>query len=258
MFNIIFTKLRKIGCQFWQEGGSMLGSVLGDILSKRVKELAHERGLTIELLAEKSNLPTQTVRNVWYGKTPDPHASTVMQLADALGVGMNCLMGKCQHTPEEKSILRNYRACGPHGKAIIQLIARYEAGAVKSERDSLGRHRIPCMVPHGDIRKGIIYDTCETVEFETATKEAYIAMQMTNNDLAPKYCKDDIILFENRFPINGEYAAFFRGDRAYIRKFIEEDGHYRLKCLHQQGEDIVLKRMDEIQYIGTCCGVVRT
>ncbi len=230
----------------------------GQTISKRLQEILIELGWSKETLAEKSGLPYETIKNIYYGRTPDPKVSTVLAIAEATGHSMNCLMGKCPHTPKEKAILRNYRSCGRHGKDIIELIAKYEAGAVKSDRDALGKHIIPCMIPHGDIRKGIIYDTCETIEIETSMPDAYIGLQMTNNDLAPKYCKGDIILLENRFPQHGEYAAFFRGDRAYIRKFMEEDGLYRLKCLHQQGEDIILKRMDEIQYIGTCCGVVRT
>ena len=113
------------------------------------------------------------------------------------------------------------------------------------------------MLPRGDIYKGILYDACETIEIETSVADAYLAIQMTSNDLAPKYCKDDIILFENRFPRHEECAAFLRGDRAYIRRFIEENGQYRLKCLHNRDEDIVVKRMDEVEYIGTCCGVIR-
>lgn len=229
----------------------------GQIISKRLQEILIELGWTKETLADKSGLPLETIRNIYYGKTPDPKVSTVLAIAEATGHSMNCLMGKCPHTPVEKAILRNYRSCGPHGKAIIELIAKYEAGSVKSEREAFDKHMIPCLLPHGDIHKGIIYDTCETVEIETSTPEAYIAIQMTSNDLAPKFCKGDVILLENRFPANGEYSAFFRGDRVYIRKFIEEDGHYRLKCLHNHDTDIILRRMDEVQYVGTCCGVVR-
>jgi len=229
----------------------------GQIISKRLHEILDELGWTKETLADKSGLPLETIRNIYYGKTPDPKVSTVLAIAEATGHSMNCLMGKCPHTPAEKVILRNYRSCGPHGKAIIELIAKYEAGSVKSEREAFDKHMIPCLLPHGDIHKGIIYDTCETVEIETSTPEAYIAIQMTSNDLAPKFCKGDVILLENRFPANGEYSAFFRGDRVYIRKFIEEDKQYRLKCLHNHDTDIILKRMDEVQYVGTCCGVVR-
>ena len=153
--------------------------------------------------------------------------------------------------------MRNYRECGQHGKSVIELIAKYEAGAIKNQRNSLDKHMIPCLVSKGDIRKGIIYENCETTEIETTVREAYVAIEMTSNDLSPKFCKGDFILFENRFPNDGEYAAFFREGRAYIRKFIEEEKQYRLKCLHSYGEDIVVKRMDEIDYIGTCIGAVR-
>lgn len=229
----------------------------GQILSNRLKEILCELEWSKETLADKSGLPLETIRNIYYGKTQDPKISTVMLISEATGYNINCLMGKCAHTTQEKMLLKNYRSCGAHGKSIIDLIAKYEAGAAKSERESIDRHKVPCLVPHGDIHAGIIFDTCETIEVDTDKKEAYCAIMLTNNDLAPKFCKDDVILFENKFPKNGEYAAFFQGDRAYVRKFIEENGYYRLKCLHQQGEDIILKRMDEIQYIGICCGVIR-
>ena len=71
------------------------------------------------------------------------------------------------------------------------------------------------------------------------------------------FCKDDIVLLANRFPLNGEYAFFYIGDRAHLRKFVEEDGLYKLQCIHNIGEEFVMKRM-ELEYIGTYCGVVRT
>jgi SOS-response transcriptional repressor LexA len=103
----------------------------------------------------------------------------------------------------------------------------------------------------------MVYDLCDTIEIDTNSHDAYIAIQMTNNDFAPVYCKGDIILFENRFPQHAEYAAFLIADRIYLRKYLEEGKTYRLQCLHKHGEDIVLKRMDEADYIGTIIGVVR-
>lgn len=228
------------------------------MLRQRFVTLLAERNWSLEYFSEVSGVPIETAKNLKSGKTTNPRLDTLEKMADAFGLSINCLIGKCPHTPEEKALLRSYRICGSRGRSIIQLIARYEATTAKNDRESPDKHKIPCLIPNGDIRKGIIYDTCETVEMETSVPEAFVAIKMTNNDLVPMYCKGDILLFENRFPSNGEYAAFYKTDRAYIRKFMEEDKQYRLKCLHSQGEDIVLKRMDEIEYIGTCCGVIRS
>lgn len=227
------------------------------ILSERLRKILGEKKISIQEFAEMCDLPIETVRNIYYGKSADPKVSTIFKMADALNMSMNCLLGKCSHTAAERLLLQNYRECGRHGKSIIELIARYEASAIKSEREGINRHKIPCLIPQGDIRKGILYDACETVEIETSFVDAYIGIQMTNNDLSPIYCKDDILLFEDRFPHNGEMAAFLKSDRVYIRKFFEEGKQYRLKCLHHYGEDLILKRMDEVEYIGTIIGAHR-
>lgn len=227
------------------------------MLGGRLRDLLAERNLSIAEFAEMCDLPVETVKNVYYGRTNDPKLSTVVKMAEHLEMSINCLIGKCPHTSAEKMIINNYRACGKHGKSIIELVAKYEAGSIKADRESIGKHKIPGIIPHGDVRNGIVYETCESIEIETSVKEAYFAIQMTNNDFAPKFCKGDILLFENRFPHNEEKAAFFKGDRIYIRKFLEEGNQYRLKCLHAYGEDIILKRMDGMEYIGVCVGVVR-
>lgn len=227
------------------------------IFSERMKREMDIRGWTKEYVAVASELPLETIRSIYYGKTKDLKLTTALKIADVFGLSVNCMVGKCPHTTPERTLIHNYRSCGKHGKSIIEQIAKYEASAVKIEREGKGKHKIPCIVPHGDVHKGIIYELCETVEIETSVDAAYIAIQMTNNVFAPVYCKGDILLFENRFPDQGEKAAFYNKDRIYIRKFLEEDGRYRLKCLHQYDDDIVVKRMDDIEYIGTCIGVIR-
>lgn len=227
------------------------------MIGERLRKELNERNWSVQEFAEMCDLPVDTIKNIYYGKSVDPKLSTAYKIAEALHLSINCLMGKCPHTSSERALIHNYRACGKHGKSIVELIARYEASAVKIERDARGKHKIPCLYPQGDIHKGIIYDLCETNDIETAIADAYIGIQMNNNDLAPVFCKGDILLFENRFPRHGEVASFYKADRVYIRKFLEEDKHYRLKCLHNQDEDIVLRRMDEIDYIGTVVGVIR-
>lgn len=226
-------------------------------LTERFRGLVDTSGMSLQEVADKSSVPFETVRNIYYGKVTDPKVSTVMKLANLFHLSVNCLMGQCTHTREEKAMLQYYRQCGTHGKSVIELVAKYEAVSAKAERESVDKHKIPCLFPRGEIRKGIVYDLCETKDIEVCTKDAFVAIQMTDNDLAPVFCRGDIILFEDRFPENGEIAAFFKTDRVYVRKFIEENGKYILKSLYPQGDDIILKRMNEMEYIGTCIGVVR-
>lgn len=230
------------------------------MLSKRLKEILNERKISLTDFAEMcemQGLPVDTVRNVYYGKTVDPKISTVMVMSKVLNMTVNCLMGQCSHSMEERHLLQHFRTCGNHGKSLILLTAKYEALSAKDEREAQGKHMIPCLIPHGDIHQGIIYDTCEIVEMYTSNKEAYTAIKLTNNDLIPIYCKGDVMLIANRFPKHKEYGVFYKEGKAYIRQYIEEDGLYRLKCLHNMGEDMVYTRMDSIEYIGTCCDIVR-
>lgn len=226
-------------------------------LTKRLRELMRERGWGIDDVATASGQSYETIRNLYYGKTANPRIETLLKVADVFGISVNCLMGKCQHTPEERALLQYYRSSGNHGKALILLTAKYEALTAKEEREGKDRHSIPCLTPKGNIRDGIIYDEATTEEMHTTNLEAYVGIKMTTNDLVPAYCKGDVILIANRFPRHNEYGVFYKNGRAYIRQYLEEDGQYRLKCLHNYAEDIICKRMDEIDYIGTCCGVIR-
>jgi transcriptional regulator with XRE-family HTH domain len=228
------------------------------MLGERIGIILKERGISLAEFAEMCDLPFETVKNVRYGKTTDPKVSTMDKMATALNMSINCLLGKCPHTPEERAIIENYRKCGKHGRSIISTIARYEASAMRDLREASGKHLIPCVVPHGEIKKGIVYELCETFDIEIMDDNADIAIEMNTNDLAPIYCKGDRLLFEERFPQNGEVGAFFCGDRIFIRRYCEEGNQYRWGRLHKQAEDIIVKRMDEVNYLGTCIGVVRT
>lgn len=234
-----------------------MGEDLGNILQKRMRELMLERGWDLDDVKDRSPLSDNTIENIYYAKSTDPRASTVIALSELFDVTVNCLLGKCPHTTQEKILLRQYRSCGSHGKSVIELIAKYEATAAKAEREAFGKHSIPCVIPQGNIRGGIVYDECETVEIMTSVQDAYVGIKMPTNELAPIYCKGDTLLLENRFPSHGEYAVFFKEKRVYIRQYLEEGKQYRLRSIHDENRDMILNRMDQIDYIGTCIGVVR-
>lgn len=229
-----------------------------NIISSTIQKLLDTHDMTVQELSDKSGISYETLKNIIYNQSLNPRTSTMMAIGKVFGVSINYLLGEPFISSEEASLVEYYRRCGKHGKSIIELTAKYEATAARSERNAKGKHSIRCIIPKGNIRKGIIYDINEFIEIKTVIDEAYIAITIPSNDLSHHgFCKHDRILFEKRFPDNGEIVAYIVTDRIYIRKFIEENGRYIMKCLHHHGEDMIFKRMDEIVLVGTCCGVIR-
>ena len=240
------------------------------MFSDKIRELMIERDISLTDLAELSGVPFETLRNIYYREVKDPKVSTVFQLASALEVTVEYLLKDMSTTEEEaensegqegieEELLENYRECGNHGKAIIRLVARLECKAARKERLNLRKmkHRIPCFIPVGRIGDGIDYNSCTVEDEYTMIKKDYLAIQITNNNFAPAYCKGDRILLENRFPELGECAVFTDGMKAYFRYFKMEGEMYCLKCLNGRGKDMLLRRMDEVDCLGTCISVIR-
>jgi len=228
------------------------------MISGTILRLMDAHDISLKELSERSGKSSETLKNIIYDKVENPGVLTLHAIAKVFGVSINYLLGEPFITPEESALIEYYRRCGKHGKSIVELTAKYEATSARNERNTKGKHKIRCIIPNGNIRKGIIYDINEKMEIETIIDEAYMAIMITTNDLSHHgFCKHDRILFEKRFPDNGEIVAYIVTDRIYIRKFIEENGKYIMKCLHHHGEDMIFKRMDEIVLVGTCCGVIR-
>ena len=188
------------------------------MLSERLRGILAFRDLTKEELAEMCDLPVETIKNIYYGKTPDPKVSTVMKISNALQISVNSLMGNEECVDEEKTLLQYFRLSGTHGKSLILLTAKYEALTAKEEREMEGKHLIPCLIPKGDLEDGLVYDSCEVVEIYTTDPNAYTAIKVLTNDLVPVYCTGDVILISNRFPKEGECGVFYSNGKAYIRK----------------------------------------
>ena len=227
------------------------------MIGQQIRKIAARRNLSIQQLSEMSGIPLETMRNLYYGRVEDPKVSTMLRLSKALDLSVNYLMGDIIFSDDERKLVHLYRKCGNHGKSVMQLIGRYESQATKKEREAFGKRRINCLVPVGHIYDGARYSTCDIYEVYTDNKNAYMAVQLVNNCFAPVYCYGDKVLLENRYPRSGERAIFVQDDVVYLRQYIENDGKYILRCLNGHGDDFVFKRMDTMQCLGTCIGVVR-
>ncbi len=226
------------------------------MLSSVIKEILREKNISLQELADMADVPFETMRNIYYGKVTDPKVSTLMNISRVTQVSVNYLMGESLYSTDEKTLIKNYRKCGVHGKSIIRLVARYEANTARSERENKEKHKIPCLLPV-KVKDGFIYDSNEVLELETTDKDAYVAIQITSHSYAPAYCKGDCILIADRFPEPGERGVFVKDGKGYIRQFIENPDSYVLKSVNGREAALVFRRLEGVDCIGTCIGVVR-
>ena len=229
-----------------------------DMLGTRLREIMYEHGCNIQQLAEMTDLPLETIRNIYYDKVKDPKVSTVMAISKVFHIPVNYLMGESINTKQEDALIRNFRKCSRHGKSAIMMVAKYEADISVAER---GNHfdlrRIPCLLPTGNVMNGIKYSETELVDAFTDNTEAYLAIDMISNNLAPAFCKGDKVLIADRFPEHGEKAFFYKDGVILCRKYVEANGKYILQSLTGRSPSFEFKRMDEIECVGTCIGVIR-
>lgn len=228
------------------------------MIKKELQYLLEKYNMTYQELAEKADVPLETMRNLYYGRVNNPKISTLLSISRVLRVSVNRLMGERLYTQEEENLIMDYRQCGSHGKSIIEFTANYARRLTKSERESINKFTIPCIIPLGSFCDGLNYDNTIREEVLTDNKDAYIAMEIGSNIFVPTYCKSDKILISDRFPEHKEIGVFVINNKIYVRMLIENEKSYVLKTINGRGEDFRIHRPDEILCMGTCVGVIRS
>ena len=228
------------------------------MLSNRLKDILNEKKISLEYYAQLSGVPMETLRNIYYGRTTNPNIKTVMAMAEALDMTINTLLGvENANNNDERKLLNYYRNCGKHGKNVILNIAKYESNLVKENTETVKQFKIPCFKSEGDVFRGQLYDSDNPYEIYTRKKEAYLAFETMVNDAAPTYCKGDIVLIENKFPCSGEHGIFVKDEKIFIKIFLEMKDGYCLNPIHRIGNEIHLKKLENIECLGTVCGIIR-
>lgn len=94
-----------------------------------IEELNEERkrqGLSVEELAEKSNLPKSTVEKVIFGVTKDPRKSTIDAIKRALGLSEEGYRDTLpfEVTPMEEELVRTFRTLSEEDKQLLFILMK--------------------------------------------------------------------------------------------------------------------------------------
>jgi transcriptional regulator with XRE-family HTH domain len=71
-----------------------LDIVSGKIVSKNLKKLRQQAGLSQDQMARKAGMPYSTYLKIEYGTVPNPSIQKVFNIAEALGVSLDELVGR--------------------------------------------------------------------------------------------------------------------------------------------------------------------
>lgn len=228
--------------------------MIGDNI-KRCMEL---KDMSVNELAEKADVPVETIRSLIYGKSDNPKINTLIALKRALDVSLCELLGEI--TEGEQAVLDNYRKCSKHGKQIVQLMAEKHALAAVSEKAGVKRE-IPCYIPVSHLDDGIEDSTSNIIYIETVNEDAFAAYKiMTNNFINYGFYDGDVILVAKKTLQFGDKAVFSTGRRAYFRIFEKSDKpgyRFKLRAMNIQGEDFYVNEFGNgFMFIGVIVDVI--
>ncbi len=68
--------------------------VSSKVLSKNIKKLREQAGLSQDQMARKAGIPYSTYLKIENGVTPNPSIQTVLSIAEALDISLDKLVGR--------------------------------------------------------------------------------------------------------------------------------------------------------------------
>lgn len=226
------------------------------MITDNLQKLLSENNLTLEQLSSLSQVPLETIRNILYKRALNPRIDTIVAIARALNVSVEELIMDTQDSDISR-LLSRYCQCNPHGKQLLNLIAEIESDMSCRKKRTSDINQIPCIEVHTAYADAIPYQACSFKAVSAASSQAFLALKMPDNRYAPVMCADDILLFENRFPNDGETALFYYEGMLYLRYLRQYEDGYVLAGLCGRSPDIRIVRMDQYLLIGTYIGISR-
>ncbi len=230
------------------------------MISKRLRTILDTQNITMEMLSLQSGVPLETIRNLFYHKAENPRLKTVLALSRALGVTVESLLSVEQNAddPEDKLLLYHYHQASSHGQHLIRFIASMEADLIHNKNHLPDTHTIPYFYPTNAASDDSFYTTCDVRCLDVSCPEAFAAIRIPNNQNAPEYWKDDILLLANRFPNPGEHTVFYYNSQVHLRKFqLSSSNEYLFTSIYERTPPICISRSDKWLLMGTCIGILR-
>ena len=95
-----------------------------NIVRSRLSILLEITGWGLQELANRSNLPYDTVKSIYYGRIENPRIETLIAIVDAFGISLDYLVGRLDYAEHELKHLTILGTLDTDTKEIIELIVK--------------------------------------------------------------------------------------------------------------------------------------
>ena len=223
------------------------------IIKNNLQRVMIALNITLTELIHKCDIPAETIKNIYYGKTDNPRLETLIAICDAIDISIDYLVDRKHYEKDEIELLKHYKIASSHGKAFIQEMAKHEAYYTNYENQQTHERSIVCVEPTGDFQNGVLWDSCKISRITTYLPQVFFGFKIPTHAFLPTYAQGDILLIEHRLPKEGENAVFYKDNKVYVRNFLHsrETGFFTLKAISMDAQDIVIKNLKEFHIVGT-------
>ena len=251
---------------------------------ERIKKIKSERKITNEQLSELTGIPLGTLSKILAGISDSPKLVNIVAIADALGCTLDYIVSGVSEntnnytlTPEEISLVEDYRKLDTHGRELVRLVVEKELERIspnaQKERNTiiisgskvsrkmsymeaagaLARRTVPVYRLPVSAGPGVYLDDTDTEEItipdNSKTVDCDFALRISGDSMEPLYHNGDLVLVQNCDSVEvGELGIFVLDGNGFFKKF----GGNRLISLNPEYADILLKNFTE----SVCCGKV--
>ena len=221
-------------------------------LHQNVDALMDEFDLTIKELAEKADIPFDTLKTFLYGYTKDCKLSTAIKLARVFGISVDELVGAGTINSLSRESLAICRNLPPHSVYLIRQFIHHQDTIYK---DADGKSKIiSALIP--ECRNGFMHTTnivesvCVDHLAPPVKSKVALGLKIPCDHYMPYYAPDDTILIAaDRDGLDGEKCLISYNGYYYIviKRFYIDNGvrKYKYVSLINQKTEILSSEIDE-------------
>lgn len=215
-----------------------------------------QKDLTLQELAEKSDISLDTLRSFLYKEQRDVHMSVAVKLAKALKVSIDELIGASTLDKQTKESVAMCRNLPDNDLHLVRWFIRY----LDKLNQNLEQNKRYVSVMEvdisndGDLKLTSNYQKIDITELKEPEKsKIFFGVHLNCDNYMPNYLPDDVILIANNRPPKFNEHVLLRVDKClYIAKQKIESGHTKYFSIRDNKYWIDEENIDElIGYIVT-------